>query len=537
MLIREEVSSDKLRGGFYTPENLVRFCWTRIENLTRYSGKKSLKVLEPSAVYGNFFRFLTGHDVEERIHSVHAIELIKEESKKCKHLLREFQFDSKVINGSILNGSRPKMFEFDVAIGNPPYLRYQFIDDSDRNGIDELTSEMGLQLKGVSNLWIPVLLAALNPLRIGGAFAFVIPTEFLTGISAQIFREWVVENVSNLQLDFFPPESFPGVLQEVLVFSGTKQKPKANSEIQIIDNGRKRKWKHRLELGHPTWTHLYLPPDIWRAVEDAKRIAFTPLSKIAKLSVSTVTGANQFFCVNDEILEKYSLKTWAKPLLPKSRFVSGLVSNSEVVEVLKSEKAPRWLLDFSTNTVKSKSHAGLLRYLKLGEELGLSTRYKTRIRNLWYEVPVIRPGKLLLSKRSHYFPRLLLNKFGHHTTDTIYTGNTIDGKDSTAKSLVGTFHNSLTLLTSELEGRSFGGGVLELVPSEVARLVVPNVKITSTEFNLINKISKNSHESGEELIAETNKLIASKLPDISNNFFENLESARKLLLSRRIERI
>jgi Zn-dependent oligopeptidase len=56
-------------------------------------------------------------------------------------------------------------------------------------------------------------------------------------------------------------------------------------------------------------------------------------------------------------------------------------------------------------------------------------------------------------------------------------------------------------------------------------------------INLINKISKNSHESGEELIAETNKLIASKLPDISNNFFENLESARKLLLSRRIERI
>ena len=144
---------------------------------------------------------------------------------------------------------------------------------------------------------------------------------------------------------------------------------------------------------------------------------------------------------------------------------------------------------------------------------------------------------LLLSKRSHYFPRLILNKFGHHTTDTIYAGSTLDGKESTAKSLVGTFHNSLTLLTSELEGRSFGGGVLELVPSEVARLVVPNIRISASEFNEMNKISINSHDSGELLISETNALIASKHPDISLSFFDSLESARVLLLSRRIERI
>ena len=93
------------------------------------------------------------------------------------------------------------------------------------------------------------------------------------------------------------------------------------------------------------------------------------------------------------------------------------------------------------------------------------------------------------------------------------------------------------MLTSELEGRSFGGGVLELVPSEGARLVVPNVKISAIEFNEMNKISINSHDSGELLISETNALIASKHSDISRSFFDSLESARVLLLSRRIERI
>jgi hypothetical protein len=116
-------------------------------------------------------------------------------------------------------------------------------------------------------------------------------------------------------------------------------------------------------------------------------------------------------------------------------------------------------------------------------------------------------------------------------------GSTLDGKEITAKSLVGSFHNSLTLLTAELEGRSFGGGVLELVPSEVARLVVPNINLSASEFNKVNDISSKSRDSGEMLISATNALIALKHPEIPQSFFENLEAARTLLLTRRIERV
>lgn len=41
-----------------------------------------------------------------------------------------------------------------------------------------------------------------------------------------------------------------------------------------------------------------------------------------------------------------------------------------------------------------------------------------------------------------------------------------------AEAFAASFHNSFTLLWAEIEGRSFGGGVLELVPSEVGRLKV-----------------------------------------------------------------
>jgi hypothetical protein len=73
-------------------------------------------------------------------------------------------------------------------------------------------------------------------------------------------------------------------------------------------------------------------------------------------------------------------------------------------------------------------------------------------------------------KRCHHFPRLVLNRAKAFSTDTAYRITPIRG---TASGLVLSFVNSLTALSSELEGRHYGGGVLELVPSEIERVLLP----------------------------------------------------------------
>ena len=73
-------------------------------------------------------------------------------------------------------------------------------------------------------------------------------------------------------------------------------------------------------------------------------------------------------------------------------------------------------------------------------------------------------------KRSHDTPRLILNQLRAYTTDTAYR---ISVKEGTAEQLVYGFINALTALSAELEGRHYGGGVLELVPSEIEKLLVP----------------------------------------------------------------
>ena len=47
--------------------------------------------------------------------------------------------------------------------------------------------------------------------------------------------------------------------------------------------------------------------------------------------------------------------------------------------------------------------------------------------------------------------------------------------------------NPLTALSAELEGRTYGGGVLELVPSEIERLLVPVPPDDAVDVRALNR--------------------------------------------------
>ena len=73
-------------------------------------------------------------------------------------------------------------------------------------------------------------------------------------------------------------------------------------------------------------------------------------------------------------------------------------------------------------------------------------------------------------KRAHQTPRLIFNELEAYTTDTAYR---IETKGLLEEKLTFCFLNPLTAIFSEMEGRSYGGGVLELVPSEIRKLFIP----------------------------------------------------------------
>jgi hypothetical protein len=526
MKTRDVVTAEKLRGGFYTPPALVAACLERIQERFPH---RALNVLEPSAGDGAFVHALARPDWRERVHLT-AIEPLELEAEKCRQAVALGGLDARVLATSAISWATDTHELFDAAVGNPPFVRYQFVSAAERAAIERLGARLGIAFPGVSNLWIPVLLAALSRLRAGGAFAFVVPTECLTGSSASVVRQQLVGESEEIRIDLFPAGSFPTVLQQVAVLSGRRAPRRGALPLRLVEGGREQTYE---VADGASWTRCLLDPAHLEALDAAKQLALArPLGDLAAFEVSIVTGANDYFSVDDATLARYELEPWALPLLPRIRHAPGLVHTRADRRSARAAGAKTWLLDFAAAKPDPLSSAAARRYLALGEERRLYARYKCRIREPWYRVPGIVRGELLLSKRCHLVPRVVVNAAESFTTDTIYRGRMLTSERS-ARDVAAAFHNSLTLLSAELEGRSFGGGVLELVPSEVGRLTALVPGGVGGALPLLDRIARAS--SPDALVERTDALLieAGALPA---ELVPPLREARERLAARRLAR-
>lgn len=537
MLTRDEVSEDKLRGGFYSPDLLVDLSLRRSAVLL--AGYSHLRVLEPSVGDGAFLRGLSRSRLVGDVAHVEAVEILGDEAQKAAQTLSALGLPGRVVHENVLRWNDTQGVEYDLVLANPPYVRFQFISEEDKQRARAISSELGAVGSSVSNLWIPVFLLSLSKLRDGGVFSVILPTEFLTGISANAVRNWLLANATDLTIDLFKPGSFPSVLQEVLILSGRVNRTSGGqvSTVEFHDhNGGTRSWSHAVTPGAGTWTNYLLSPAQNQALMAVRTISeVRPLSSVARFTVSTVTGANGFFCINSEQLEAYGLAEWAIPLLPRTRHAEGLIFTDADQQALTEGGYPAWLLNFSANKSSPEASAKPREYVERGVAQGIDKRFKCRIRAPWYRVPVVPAGELLLSKRSNHHPRVIANHARVVTTDTIYKGQILAGSPVTADDFTATFHNSMTMLSAEVEGRSFGGGVLELVPSEVNTLLIPVVTGARSELARLDGISRTSKDP-QALIEASDETLTRLIPALDPQVMSELGGARQTLMDRRLQR-
>lgn len=202
-------------------------------------------------------------------------------------------------------------------------------------------------------------------------------------------------------------------------------------------------------------------------------------------------------------MKKYNLQDVAHPMFGRSEHCPGIVYTKAQHDENAAKGLPTNFLYFCNKD----DGVTYKEYLKLGESEGLPSRYKCRIRAPWYKVPSVSASPISMLKRSNGMPRLILNELNAYTTDTAYRIIPTDRTD--ANSLVICFLNTLTALSAELEGRHYGGGVLELVPSEIDRLKVPYITIPNGNIYELNTFVK--HHSIEEILQQQDSFIFSAL--------------------------
>jgi adenine-specific DNA methylase len=532
-------SEQKLRGGYYTQPDIALF-------LTRWVLEgRPRAILEPSCGDGAFIQAVADL-APSGLRELVACELLAVEAKKAQ----ERAVAAKGVKISIhiddfLRWSLPRLSsppQFGGALGNPPFIRYQYLEPEMQARAQEVFEHFGLPFTKHTNAWVPFVIASLALLQPAGRLAMVVPAEILHLLHARPLRHFLLSECSKVLVldprDIWFSETLQGV---VLLLAEKRPSPgREVARIAVVPlrgrstlNGKASKYFAE---------SAYLPGDTmngkWMLAllsEDERNLLsrlsehrqVRPFREVASVDVGIVTGANKFFLVPDSVVAEHGLERWAYPMFGRSEHVAGVIYDKQAHEDNRRKGLPTNFIWFQ-ETLFAELSDSAWRYIKIGEAQGLHKRYKCRIRTPWYSVPSVYSTPVGMLKRSHHFPRLVLNRTEAFTTDTAYR---IRPLNISAGALVLSFVNSLTALTAELEGRHYGGGVLELVPSEIEKLLVPIARYSAKDLEALDRVIRSGSCPEEVLLGQDQRVLVPL--GFSRRDCQNLRQAWTRLRSRR----
>ena len=496
-------SAQKLRGGFYTEPVISSFLarWIKVA--------KPKSLLEPSCGDGAFLEAIEDARITS-LKRITACELNEEEAEKAAgrtslpvvvkntDFLRWYLFFAQNEDG------------FDAVVGNPPFIRYQYLPAEQQALAEKIFGQLKLPFTKHTNAWVPFVLASIRLLRPGGRLAMVIPSEIFHIPHAQSLRRYLAEQCSKILV--LDPEEiwFDDTLQGTVLLMAEKKRDVTEKSrgVAIIavksrealagdpeDYFQNAKYTNGVTI-EGKWMPVFLSLRERALLAELKaRDDVRKFADIASVDVGIVTGANKFFLVPDATVKEFALQRWAHPMFGRSDHVKGLVYSDTDHESNKETGLPANFLWFEDEQIENLPK-NVRSYLEIGLSQSLHTRFKCRTRKTWYKVPSVYAAPIAMLKRAHHYPRLVLNSADAYTTDTAYRIRPLGIKP---EALVLGFVNSLTCLTAELEGRHYGGGVLELVPSEIERLLVPVIKATAADLKAADKRFRNATNDSEFL--------------------------------------
>lgn len=505
MKLITEASTEKLRGGFYTPEPLAEF-------ILRWgiNGSDLLDILEPSCGDGVFLQII--RNLNFKYKSITAVEIDQKEAKKAEEI---DLLNKHVIIDDFHTYCNNTFHRFDLIIGNPPYIRYQFFNRQQQVEAGDIFIKAGLTYSKLTNAWVSFVVGSSLLLKDqGGKIGFVLPAEILQVSFAQQLRNFLAHFYNKINIISFEKLVFPNIQQEVVLLLCEKNNSKDHkiehielrdaNELNNLDITRLKTPQKQIDFKSNKWTFYFLDQDEIDLLENiAKRRNIPTIGKFAKVEVGITTGSNDFFTVPLSTIEEYDLHDFAKPMVGRSVQVNSVIFTNKDWELNRFSKAKAHLLVFPERK-KMDLKNGASKYIEQGESLGINNGYKCGIRDDWFVVPSLKVSDALFIRRNNLYPRLIINKAEAYTTDTMHRVFMYPGVNIEA--FTASYYNSLSLAFTEVCGRSHGGGVLELMPNETERVLLPYHSNNATLLGTIDKLIRERTDI-EEVLKITNEII------------------------------
>ncbi len=523
------MNSDKLSGTYYTPPDAIQFM---MEYLKKERQDFS-NVLEPSAGDGRFLPLL-----QENAAHITAIELFRE---KVGQMRRKYTGNlCTIVKDNFLDFAVNTSERYSLIIGNPPYINKKLMSEEDLEKARKICTETGLSKTVVQNMWLAFVIGSCRLLRSEGSIFFVLPMEFLQVQYAEKLREYLEKIFNTIHIIVFQQALFPEIEQEVcLVYLANKSCAERHIRYKVYKDCTERvpiqensiRWNKPLKK----WSNAILGDDDISLLKNAMN-RYPRIKNMGQIAPGIVTGGNRYFILSKEKVERYQCREFVVPIVQKASYISKntMEISETVIREISRDNKPVYLLNLSREKDIRSLPIALQRYLdwagnqKVGD-IPLKNCYKCSNRMPWYGVPIVKKGEVVFFKRYGYLPRIYYNSAGVHTTDAGYHIRLMDGFDG--ESLVFCFFNSITLAQCEFNGRYYGGGVCELVPTEFKDLVVPYRYIGQEDKEHLKSLFK-SGESLEHIIRFVNERTISK--DYGTEQIYRFEEIRRVLMERRI---
>ena len=541
MKLIQNASKEKLRGGFYTPEPIANFILKWAVN-----GNENYDILEPSVGDGSFLRQIR----ENRFgyNSITAIEVDEVEAEKARSIHLP---NTTVITGDFFKFCNSTEKLFDLAIGNPPFIRYQFFDKEQRAEAEKIFAKAELHYSKLTNPWVSFVVGSSLLLKKKGKLGFVLPAEMLQVSYAKQLRNFLAHFYNRINIISFRKLIFPSIEQEAILLLCDKNgngshliehiELENTDSLQNIDINKLKCPQKKIDFKSNKWTFYFLNQKEIDFIEKLlhQKIIF-PLRNYVTVEVGMTTGSNSFFTVPQSTINEYCLEEYAKPMVGRSVQVNGIIFTEQDWNANIEAGSRAYFLDFPTRKEIEKIPKAL-EYVKQGEVAGINKGYKCGIRDEWQIMPSAWVSEALFTRRNNIYPRLIINQANAYTTDTMH--RVTIKKDSklpnlkkvNLEALVASYYNSLSFAFAEICGRSHGGGALELMPNEVEDVLLPYNEANAQILEQIDGMMRNK-EGIDKILRFTDPIVLKEGYSFSDFEIETANNIWKKLLSRRMSR-
>lgn len=518
----ETLEEIKARGAFYTPPEVTAF-------LSTWSIRSAHdRVLEPSCGDGAFmvagavrYEHLGRSNLDGHLHGT---ELEDGEAEKSRKLVPT----ANVLTSSFFDVDPSDLPTMAAVFGNPPYIRYHgFIGEHRRAGLARAAAQ-GVKLTQLASSWAHFVIhsAAFLPEQ-GGRIALVLPAELLHTDYAEPVRDFLADRFSSVVVIAFDRNIFEDAEVDAVLLLASNDDAAGMRLIRVHDaaaladldirplpgvekRGHSRRWSATINADAE---HIY------RELLESDSVV--RLGSLASIDIGVVTGANRFFIMT--AAEAKARK------IPASVLTTIVQRPADVPGLTVKTPETRVLLDLRGRG--EPKGAGLKAYLTQGEEGDIDKGYKCRTRKPWYAVPLpkVKPDAFI-PYMNHLAPRLIVNAVDAWSTNLIH-GAAFHDRHRDIRAIAAAMLSSVTMLSSEIEGRAYGGGVLKLETKEAERLLVP-VLTDDQEKALLARFDELDQLVREKKLAEAGL----RVDEILGIDHERYHVAFQVFRSRRLER-